>query len=169
MRSYDVHLLIFVRNVHNAGVVQFAVLLEHGNEDCVFALFLASIFVEFGKEMLVLVLRCSGFHLVFHLKHNGQDFRTVFCRFTIDIVALTAGFCIVIFAKLCARECNHTHFVKLVFAMLLKVFAHHFRGKLRLVVFEICDCLVFHFQLFFVLRNDQTLCLFILVFTRLNS
>ena len=72
------------------------------------------------------MLGSSSIHLVFHLKHDGNEFRTILRCFTENKVALCAVRSIIVLLKISRREGSHTDLVELSQAMLLKAFSNHF-------------------------------------------
>ncbi len=153
LRADDIHFIELVRDVDDAGIIVFAVGFEHSDEDGIFAIFLATIFVEFFQEVFVFVLRASRFVLVFHFKHNRYNFVPCFVALAENIITFTAASLRngVVFLEIGITETGGAKLVELGLAMLLEAFADHLRRKAGFHVFVIGDHVVFVFKLKFVL------------------
>ena len=78
LRTNYIHLRVLVRNIYNAGVVIIIIFFEHGNKNRVLAFFFVTVFVELLKKVFIFFLCCSCVCLVFHFKHDGNEFNFIF-------------------------------------------------------------------------------------------
>ena len=88
------------------------------------------------------MLGCGVFHLVFHLKHDGDVFRTVRIEIAKDKIPLAAVASIIVLLKLGQWETESSNFVELSLAMLLQRFAYHLGRKASFHLFVMGDLLV---------------------------
>ena len=153
----DVHLFISIRNVHDAGVVQFAVRFQQRDQHGVFAVLFPPVPVQLPEEVFVLVLAGGGVHLVFHFKHDGQDFRAVLRALPENEVPLAAGAGVVVLVEIGVGEGGHTDAVELRQTMLLQAFAHHLGGLPCLEIPVLGDLLVLQGQLGLVPLQEKML------------
>ena len=108
-------------------VVELIVSLEQRNQHSVFAILLATVFVEFFEKVFVFVLGSSSFVFVFHLEHDGNNFVAMLIRFAINVITFTTcglgnG---IVFLEISTLESGGAELVKLSFAMLFQAFANH--------------------------------------------
>ena len=132
LRTDDIHLietltLIVLRNRDDTAIIEVILRLEHGYEHSILAVLFLAVLVEFGKEVLILMLGGRLVVLVLHLEHNGDILHSIVGTIAEDEIALGALDDIVVLMKLRIGE-QRTDTRELIIAMLLKRFAHHFRG-----------------------------------------
>ena len=151
LRPDYIHFIIPVRNVNNAVVVIFAVGLQKGHQNRVFAVFLAAVLVKLREEILISVLRGRLVELVLHLEHDGQKLVAVVIALAEDEVALGAAAGVVVLLKIRLWKSRHAQLVKLGQAVLFQALAHHLCGLFRLKILVKCDLIVLRPQLLLVL------------------
>lgn len=69
---------------------------------------------------------------VFHFKHDGDNLVTLTIGFAENVIAFRAVSHFVVFFEIRPRESHRANFVELAFAVLLKRFPYHLRGKAQL-------------------------------------
>ena len=142
LRADHVHLLIAVTHVDYPCVIELAFGLEQCAEHRVLTAFLATIVIEFLKEVLVFVLGRGLVVLVFHLEHNRNDLVTACVALAEDKVALGALGRIVILLEVRVRKRRHAQTVELGLAVLLERLAHHLGGQADLHVLKALNLFV---------------------------
>ena len=120
LRANHVHLLVAIAHVHDAGVVKLALGFEQRAEHRVLTAFLATIVIEFLKEVLVFMFGRGLVVLVFHLEHNRNDLVAACVALAEDKVALGTLGRIVIFLEVRVRKRRHAQAIELGLAVLLE-------------------------------------------------
>ena len=86
----------------------------------VLTIFLCSIFVEFFQKVFVLLFCSSCVALIFHLKHDRDEFKTTLIRISEDVIAFTSRTGVIVFLKVGVCEGGSAQLIEFDFTMLLK-------------------------------------------------
>ena len=103
LRPHDVHLLVPVRHIHDAVVVQLVVDLQQRHQHRVLAVLFAAVLVQLLEKIFIFVLRRGRVGLIFHLEHNGNKFSAALVRFAENEVPLAARARVVVLFNICIQ------------------------------------------------------------------